>query len=428
MTFKKLNDAQITTKCVELGKCLIGTSAGLVNYDMGITQTTGDAARFAVSIRNRADLLPRESLAGISSALKVDFRVVEGKIIPLYETLGWIEMRKNGSRIESISENIPPTQDVLSTLGKMWREEQPTVIEEASITSMAELSKRPYSKEALASELSIKENEFETMFDYGDQAGYLGKFTSEENESESIWTPLYWSSKSEDVIKFLKKQAEPQLEKIGALAEDLSKYPGTPDDKIDVGKRSLVDAGIAYGFFPAVQVVDRQRTSHEYVFSATPQFDVEASADLFEKARMIVSCIRHGQYHAEVTKILYPRSILRAMRTSTMKPHPYADVQYAVLVLQGIVRLEQAETRYGKAFKVVWVDTPENNLAADIADQLLRGEEIVGGTYEDLEARKVLVQGVFSYSSEQRRLKTAKRIVAKREFDRLLELSSGVRL
>ena len=116
-----MNDAQIATKCVELGKCLIGTSAGLVTYDLGTTQTTGDAARFAVSIRNRADVLPRESLAGISSALKIDFRVVEGKIIPIYESLGWIGVKRKGLRIESISENIPPTQDVLSNLGKMWR-------------------------------------------------------------------------------------------------------------------------------------------------------------------------------------------------------------------------------------------------------------------------------------------------------------------
>ena len=428
MSFKKLNEAQITAKCVEVGKCLIGVAPGLVTMDLGVSQTIGDAARFAVSIRNRADLLQRESLAGISTALKIDFRIAESKILPLYETLGWVTIKHSGSRIDSITENIPPTQDILSVLGTKWREDGPSIIDEATLTSLAELSKRPFSREALLSELAIKEKDFETAYEYGEQAGYFGKFVSENNETEAIWTPFYWANNIEHVLKFLKSQSEPKLDKIGELAAKFKQHPGVPDDKIDTRDKSLVDGGIASGFFPAVKVADRQGKAHGYIFAASPQFGIENNTDVFEKARMIVSCIRHGQYHAEISRVLYPKRILEAMRTNTMKPHPYANVQYAILVLHGIIKLEPSATRYGRAYKVVWIDTPENNLAADIAKGLLSGDEIVSGTKEELEAKEVLVQGMFDYSSEQRRLKMTHAVTAKREFDRLMDLMSGVKV
>jgi len=421
---RKLNNAEITAKCVEISKCLIDLHGGMVQFDLNDTQTIGDTTRLAVSIRNRSEVIPREVFAGISSAVKVSYP--EARILPILEQLNWVDVKRTGSKIESITEKIPPTEDVLSTLGKMWQEQEPTPVDEASVRSLAELSKRPYSKEALISDLGVKDKEFEAVYDYGDQARYLGKFVSEESGTEAIWTPLYWAGNMEAVIRFLQKQSEPKLGEIGTLVDRFRNHPGTPNDKIDARALNLVNAGISHGFFPSVEVKNRQGTSYEYVFAAAPQFDTDNKSDVFEKARMIVACIRHGQHHADISRIKFPRLILDRMRHSAMNPHPYADVQYAILVVHGIVKLEPSRNRYGKAFKVMWIDTPENNLAYILADQLLIGSEILGTSKEELEAQKVLVQGVFNYSSEQRRLKTGKRIVATHEFDRLMELMTGV--
>ena len=330
--------------------------------------------------------------------------------------------------MNGVKENVPPTSDILSTLGKVWKGSNYTPVEEASLISLSELSKRPFSKDGLVSELNIDEPDFETLFDYGDQAGYLGKITSERNNSDIIWTPLYWATNSKKVIQFLSVKSEPEFGALGNLTQQLIKHPGTPIEMIDRRYHSLVDAGIAYGMFPSNQVTDRKNQPYIYAFAATPQFEVDSNADLFEKARVIVACIRHGQYHAEKSKIRYPQAILNAMRNNTMKPHSYADIQYAVLALQGIIKLEPVHMSYGKAFKVSWIDTPENNLAADMASQLLGGGEIVGSTKEDLDAHNILVEGMFSYSSEQRRLRISKRVVAKKEHERLIEIVSGVKL
>ena len=322
-------------------------------------------------------------------------------------------------------EKIPPTEDILSKLGRLWKEQGPTPIDLASVNGLYELSKRPFEKAALLSELGISKEKFQTFYEYGDQAHYLGEFNSLETGKETIWTPLYWAGKIDAVLRFLEKRSEKQFSKLASLTRELIRYPGMPEEKMS--KDPLVDSGIYHGYFPSVRITDRQKTEHEYTFAATPQFEVDPKKDVYEKARMIVSCIRHGQYHAEVTKILYPRSILNAMRNNVMKPHPYANVQYILLKIHGMVDLQPATTRHGRAFKVRWIDTPENNLAADIADELLLGEEPTVRTREEAEAKEILVRGMFNYSSEQRRIKATKKIYAKEEFDRLMELISGVR-
>jgi hypothetical protein len=420
----KLNDAQITAKCVELSKSLVNVGAGLIDYDLGNSRTIGDAARVAVSIKRAGELDP-ETFAAISTALKVNYRLARSEILGLFEELGWADVKRKGGVVAKIVEQIPPAEDILSKLGKEWKEREPTTIDEASISGLYELSKRPFEKSALLSELDLPAEKFQTFYDYGEQANYLGKFNSEETGKEIIWTPLYWAGKTEAVLKYLQKQSEAQFTELESLTRKLVGYPGVPHEKLP--QNPIIDSGIYHGYFPSLRITDRKRAEHEYIFAATPQFEIDSNKDLYEKARMIVSCIRHGQYHAEVTKILYPRSLLNAMRNNTMKPHPYADVQYILLKINGIINLEPSFTRYGKAFKVKWINTPENNLAADIADELLKGEEPSLRTREEIEAKEILVQGMFNYSSEQRRIKATKEIRAKPEFDRLMEKLSEVR-
>lgn len=82
---KKLNKAQITAKCVEISKCLISTAPGLVLHDLDATLTVGDATRLAVAIRNHSEPIGKETLAGVSSALKIDSRIVESVYVPMWK-------------------------------------------------------------------------------------------------------------------------------------------------------------------------------------------------------------------------------------------------------------------------------------------------------------------------------------------------------
>jgi hypothetical protein len=170
------------------------------------------------------------------------------------------------------------------------------------------------------------------------------------------------------------------------------------------------------------------QNEYQYVFSAHPQFGTSPGDDIFEKARQIVACIRHGQHHAEGTRIMYPSKILAAMQGSNMKPHPYFAVQYYTLVTSGIVTLTPVDTSVGTMYQLEWIDTPENNSSAIIASQLLSGQEPYAETNEELEARKILLQGSFHYTAEQRRLKSSIQIIARKPFERIVVYTSGVKL
>ena len=68
----KLTYPQITAKSVEISKCLINKQVGFHDFDLEITKSTGDIARFAANIR-QARTLEEEQLAAIGTALKIPY-------------------------------------------------------------------------------------------------------------------------------------------------------------------------------------------------------------------------------------------------------------------------------------------------------------------------------------------------------------------
>lgn len=229
------------------------------------------------------------------------------------------------------------------------------------------------------------------------------------------------------VTLHLDKQHEENYKTLSTLAREFRDYPGRPVDQIKKPNLVLVNAGVAHGFFPSVGVTGRTDIRHDYVFAATPHFELDPKKDIFERARLIVACIRHGQYHAEVTKIKYPYLLLNALREDRLKPHGYAKTQYALLIANGICSYETVGTGYGTGYKIRFINTPENNVAMDIAEEMLRGREPTTASITEPEVKELLTTGMFNYSSEQRIIKSATKISARGEFDRLLEAIQGVR-
>ena len=402
---------------------MINKEVGFQDFDLDITKTIGDIARFAANSR-QSGTLDEAQLAGIGNALKINYSTLRTNILNELEDLGWVQIIRNGSRIKKVDENIPPLQDIVSTLGKRWEEMEPSEIDRASVNSLSLLSKKPATKEALISELEINDEYLETTLEYGEQTSYLGTFKSETLEKDVIWTPLYWAGKMDKVLKFLNRQTYENFEIIGEMTKQFLQYQGRPIDQMGENK-SLINAGVGQGYFPSVAVKNRNGLSHEYIFAATPNFEADPKKDIFEKARLIVGCIRHGQYHAEVTRIKYPVKLLQALRDNRLSAHSYAIVQYALLIANKICIYEPVQTSYGTGYKIVFIDTPENNLAADIAENMLMGESTIAGSIDEPEARQLLVKGTFNYSAEQRQIKSAEKIVAKKEFGRLMECMRG---
>lgn len=248
--------AEITAKSVEVSKCLINKEAGFHTYDLDVTRTTGDVARFAANIR-QAVALSEKQLVAVCYAMKLDYRALRADVLPILEQLGWAEAHRDGGRIARVEESVPPLADILSTLGKEWHERSPTDVDRAAVNSISLLSKRPAEYDALLSELGVPPDALDTTLQYGQQADFLGTFVSAETGKKVVWTPFYWSGKMDEVRKFLSRQAEPRLQEIGRLAKQLKDYPGRPIEHLTSQGEGILNGGIAHGFYPAVGVNDR---------------------------------------------------------------------------------------------------------------------------------------------------------------------------
>jgi hypothetical protein len=228
-----------------------------------------------------------------------------------------------------------------------------------------------------------------------------------------------------DVEKYLSKQSSQSFLEIGTLHTNIKSTQGIPIELLIKHNNQLLNQGIYCGFFPSIGIKNRNEADHSYLFTASPQFESNEKKDLFERARLIVACIRHGEYHAEWSKIKYPISILNAMMSDTLSPHSHADVQYAILKIHNIIDLEKTEVYGNIAYRTKWIHSPENDIAANIARQMLEGSDATIASAEDLNAQKILVQGIFNYAAEQRRIATSRTVSAPKEFSRMLDSIRG---
>lgn len=420
------NYARITAKCVEVSKCFLNKRVGLHSYELYNTRSIGNIARLAVNL-SQAEILEENQLAAIGAAVKIDFPVIKSEIIPILEELNWIEIEKDRNRINKIYESIPPVEDILPRLGKLWEEREPNDIDITTIKSLSLLKNRPIKKDALMSQVDVLENSFETALDYGLQTNYFGAFKSSESNESIIWTPYYWARNSEKALKFLKRQTYDEFTEIEKITAKILKSQGRPFELVK-GDSNTLKYGIQSGFFPAVGIEDRNGFKHYYIFTATPQFGLEPKKDIFEKARLIVACVRHGEHHAEISRIKRPLSLLKALRESRMKPHSYAKIQYALLILNRICTYKEVLTTYGKSYKIIFIDTPENQRAMDLAEEMLKSEEPVTGIFNEPEVNNLFAKGLFNYSAELRQIISEDNIRAPNEYNILMENIQGSRL
>ena len=61
----------------------------------------------------------------------------------------------------------------------------------------------------------------------------------------------------------------------------------------------------------------------------------------------------------------------------------------------------------------------------DVAEELLKGEEPVSGSLDQPAVRELFIAGSAKFSQEQRQIKNAAKVVARGEFDRLIEAIQG---
>jgi len=416
-----MKNAEITAIAVEISKALINRSSGFHSYDLYLTNKIGNATRLAANIRQKG-IISRDELGGTSVLLRQDFSQTSDSYLRLLEDLGWVEIN-NDDKDNFIEEYIPPLDDVMNDMGgEVWENGNPEDIDIASIETLSLLKNKLITREGLNTELSVPLEATNNSFSYGKELNIFDTFTSQDG-IKIAWSPLYWPNNTDNILKYLKTQEYPEFKEIEILTEYISSFQGIPIEKIS--SKELIGKGIACGYFPSAAINDSSNIKHEYVFKATPNLGINPKDDIFEKARQIVACIRHGQYHADYSKIIYPISILNALENNVLSPHPYAKTQYAPLILNGVCNLEKISDKYTTNYRIKFIDTYENKVAMQMAREMLeKNEDPVSSIYEP-KVEEHFSDSFYNFTAEQRQIYNNKKVRAENEFERLLETTTG---
>lgn len=422
----RLSNNTITSKCVEVSKCF-ATQRGSYQLDLENTIRIGNIARLAANIR-QSEFLNEKQIGIFALAMKQDPYAAKSDYLNVLDQLDWIDMEKDGKKIQ-IEERIPPINEILTTLGIFWEESEPSDIDQATLSCLTLLKDKPLLKDTLESEIfseyDIDDKELEKTFDYGIEANYLGNFRSYETNQNVVYTPYYWNRNAKKVLNFLKRNYSDDFQGVSDLNTIIAKKPGIPIENEKIFNNPILTAGIESGFFPANQITIPEGGSFQYIFPPTPQFGVEPQDDIFEKARVIVSAIRHGQYHADVTKIKHPLSILNSLRMKGLKPHSHALKQYGALIKHRICGFNTVD-KYGESYEIYFIDTPENEKAMDLAEMMLKGEDPHPGVLHEPEIKELLNNdGSFDYSAEFRQ-KISSEFESKKLFHEMMESIRGI--
>jgi hypothetical protein len=316
-----LGSHQVAARCIEISKGLCALPPDEVVFpqqDLALTRDIGVLARTAAIFQGQ-QTVGSLILPHIANQVGIQFPELVRSVLPSLESLGWGERKVDGYHVRAFVERIPPTESVLKTLGESWESGSPTECDTGSVRGLHLLSSRPVDRDAFSSELGLKDPVAKDVIEYGMAGTYI------DEADKVLWSPLYWHSRDSDVRRVLAKGNESGFGNLGKVSDMLRQRPGLPEDEIGAPP-ALLGGAIVGGFFPTVKV-RTPKSQYTYFFAPHPTFSGEPGSDLFEKARVMVGALRHGQYHADVTLIRSPLKVLARLIDGSMAPHSHAVYQ-----------------------------------------------------------------------------------------------------
>jgi hypothetical protein len=388
----------VGNRAVDIQKSLQDIMISAPHYYFDKTILIGKAARIAANIRGFNYLKPSQ-LDIMSVELGIAPLEVRDVILPRLEELNVVRLIKGHTgKLERVEEKVPRVASLIEELGKYMQELEPNPIETSGIEALHVATFKPIEKTELRTQLTeLKDEEFEILLDCGKTGRFLDEYTAPNGGETQVYSPLIWNEKSEEVMKMYTSLSENQKDELVRILSSINSYPGTPIEKLCTLNQPLLGQAIRTGILEKCSVATKKGTK-DYLFMPNPKFRIKSEGvkqcDLFDKTKIILSCIRHGQHYAEITKILYPDKVLqKLLDKGYLNPHSEFKEQYALLELHGIAKIEPAS---GNRYYLKLIDTDENRQAIEAAtDVLSHTREAVTAHVVDTQARALLISGNF---------------------------------
>jgi hypothetical protein len=337
-----IDKAKIGLRCQDIQTGL--QDVNVDEYAPGEFQTlplTGMAARLALHIRGR-ERLDQKQLYTVASKLGIKSTEVS-TVIARLEELGWVSSKASSGRVEKVLESIPYFSDLYEALGDQAETHGLTELEQASIHTLECASNGPVLRESLE-RIGIENRLIDDVYKIGEEGAYLRSVES--SSGHLIYSPLYWQENEECFSTLVSSFSD---ETIRTAIAKVRSTQGTPMDLLGTSPADeVIKESIRLGLLPTPSV---NSTNGEKRFTFTPFTSSEKieliEKHVYEKALLILSCVRYGEHFAAITKIADPVRILSALldqnRQHRIGPHSEIKLQYSTLVIRNVGTLIRAE-------------------------------------------------------------------------------------
>jgi hypothetical protein len=334
------------------------------------TRLVGMAARLATHIRGR-DVVPLRSFRAVGANLGID-GVALNEVQRVLEEAGHIRVVGQGIA-RQIVETVPLFEDVYANLGEIWLSRGPSEIEQASVTLLNRLAGSPLVLSEVKSQMGLDAAEHDLVFMLGEAGGYITKYESPAIRETVVYSALFWEERPEVLLEAVMAHGSERIIEAVESVRGQQGFP-LPDLTKTLNEREAVLLDLVRrGLLPCPGV---ESLAGEKLFVFTPHEGQpplrNSERTILRKARAIIACVRYGQHFGTVTRIQWPAAILGRLKSSgRIGPHSEIRRQYAVMVHEGIARLEE-DTVYKDRHYLQVIDNDENRRALDLAIEMLR--------------------------------------------------------
>ena len=376
---------------------LIGKAASLVTHLKGLD--------FVDNVDGRLMYLAAE--LGISG---IELRPV----LTVLEDVDFASVIGPGTQIRRLELRIPELRNSYEDLGEKWIQLGTTEIERAAISTLESVASMPTKELEMQASIGIAAADFNTILAIGTAGALLDRHVLPSGEI-LLYSPLTVEEHPEAFLELASKFPE---QRVASTLTALKKQQGTPIDKLVGVDKNVILEAVLLGVLCPVRISSGE-TEHTFLFSPRGGLAREERI-ILEKARAVLACVRCGEHYADFKPVLYPRSLLEALREKKTFRHSRPDTpeQYALLAKKGIGRIEEDTHRTGFYYFHLH-DTRENMRALDIAIDLL-DIGTTSTTKLEVDARQYLgVGGSFS-GTLPTRTRLSRTVQRTKEMDRTI--------
>lgn len=365
----------------DINQGLVVVSGGLVNRYYRATRLMGAVAQISGLLAGQQQVGYEKLLVAVGE-LGVDDSLLDKTLAEMQE-LGFLRVTKRISGDHTIDIKVPLVGDRYNDIGQRWEDLNPSSIEETSLKLTNDLASTPRYQDEIYTKYDIRgTQEGDIIRDILASASVLGSYISHANGQEILYSPLYWEDNPEKISALAGKY---ELEDVSKAIESIRGYQGLPEANMtDAILLSVSETGLL-----PVTTVNSSAGPKRFLF--TPVQGVKRlEKSVLEKAFAIISSIRYGQHHAQITKLRYGAAELLEILKDRKQMGPHSEIlgEYSPLVNLMVGRVSESPS--GR-YTFYLDDTDENMRALEIAMELASIGETMPRTKQLAAATKLLL-------------------------------------